>query len=170
MIVEFWRSEAAQLKVSQDLLTASDSGLLSLLELSAAPDPDDHRILVRKLEDVTGIKDQTSSWFTLQLSQLSTHPIMRVLGRQYLQYSYFQRGVVHVFRASQEVHTIQRILVRLQGKFLLSKLKPQSERIRWRWWTEFGRVSRILTQNGSFIFLVIHACFLKRLVYNWVLL
>ena len=64
-------TETALLKVSNDLLVASDGGLLSvlvLLDLSAAFDTVDHGILLRRLEEVVGIRNSALDWFRSYLS------------------------------------------------------------------------------------------------------
>ena len=64
-------TETALLKVANDLLLASDSGLLSvlmLLDLSAAFDTIDHHILLRRLEELLGIRGTALAWLKSYLS------------------------------------------------------------------------------------------------------
>uniref|UniRef100_A0A8P4KP43 Reverse transcriptase domain-containing protein n=1 Tax=Dicentrarchus labrax TaxID=13489 RepID=A0A8P4KP43_DICLA len=67
-------TETALVKVNNDLLTASDNGLVSvlvLLDLSAAFDTIDHNILLERLEQQIGIKGTALSWFKSYLSDRS---------------------------------------------------------------------------------------------------
>ena len=64
-------TETALVRVSNDLLMASDNGLVSilvLLDLSAAFDTIDHSILLHRLEHVVGIKGTALGWFKSYLS------------------------------------------------------------------------------------------------------
>ena len=61
------------MKVTTDLLTALDEGLLFvlvLLDLRAAFDTIDHQILTQRLEHLIGIKRTALSWFKSNLSDL----------------------------------------------------------------------------------------------------
>ncbi|KAK7890884.1 hypothetical protein WMY93_022847 [Mugilogobius chulae] len=66
-------TETALLKITNDLLLASDSGFLSiliLLDLTAAFDTISHNILIHRLQSI-GISHTTLSWFTSYLSDRS---------------------------------------------------------------------------------------------------
>ena len=64
-------TETALVKVANDLLLAADKGLISvlvLLDLSAAFDTIDHKILLLRLEHEVGIRGTALSWFKSYLS------------------------------------------------------------------------------------------------------
>ncbi len=68
---KFYSTETALVKVTNDLLIASDSGyfsILILLDLSAAFDTVDHLVLITRLEAVFGVSDIALNWFRSYLS------------------------------------------------------------------------------------------------------
>ncbi len=72
-------TETALVKVTNDLLMASDSGRLSiliLLDLSAAFDTIDHSILITRLETVFGVSDSALKWFKSHLSDRKQFVVM----------------------------------------------------------------------------------------------
>ncbi len=64
-------TETALVKITNDLLLASDQGCISflvLLDFSAAFDTIDHDIFIDRLQNYTGIQGQTLRWFRSYLS------------------------------------------------------------------------------------------------------
>ncbi|MDF4316827.1 reverse transcriptase family protein, partial [Vibrio parahaemolyticus] len=64
-------TETALVKITNDLLIASDKGLVSVLvvlDLSAASDTIDHQILLQRVEHLIGLKVSALSWFQSYLS------------------------------------------------------------------------------------------------------
>ena len=64
-------TETALLKITNDILFALDSGnvsLLTLLDLSAAFDKNDHCILLNRLQHMYGISGTALSWFSSYLT------------------------------------------------------------------------------------------------------
>ncbi len=64
-------TETALVKITKNLLLASDQGcisLLVLLDLNAAFDTIDHDILIDRLQNYTGIQGQALRWFRSYLS------------------------------------------------------------------------------------------------------
>ncbi len=67
----FHSTETALIGVTNDLLSLSDRGCISLLELlnlNAAFDPIDHNILLKRLENFVGISGSALAWFKSYLS------------------------------------------------------------------------------------------------------
>ncbi len=74
-------TETALLKVFNDLLLATDSGdytILILLDLTAAFDTVDHKILITRLEQCVGIKGTALGWFRSYLSERLSQFVWRV--------------------------------------------------------------------------------------------
>ncbi len=72
-------TETAIVKVTNDLLMASDSVCLSiliLLDLSAIFDTIDHSILISRLETVFGVSDSALKWFKSYLSDRKQFVVM----------------------------------------------------------------------------------------------
>ncbi len=61
-------TETTLVKITNDLLLASDQGCISLLVFHAAFDTIDHDILIDRLQNYTGIQGQALRWFRSYLS------------------------------------------------------------------------------------------------------
>ena len=86
-------TEKALVKVTNDLLLASDSGLMSvlvLLNLNATFDTVDHSILLQRLQHVIGIKGTALGWFK---SYLSDRFQFVHVNEEYLSYTRVSHGV-----------------------------------------------------------------------------
>ncbi len=86
-------TETALVKITNDLLLASDQGcisLLVLLDLSAAFDTIDHDILIERLQNYMGIQGQALRWFR---SYLSNHYHFVYLNEESSQLSPVKYGV-----------------------------------------------------------------------------
>ena len=71
---KLYSTEAALLKVSNDILMAADAGdgsVLVLLDLSAAFDTVDHHILIHRLNHLGGISGTALEWFSSYLMDRS---------------------------------------------------------------------------------------------------
>ena len=69
-------TETALLRVTNDLLTAADTGspsLLILLDLTAAFDTVDHTILLERLHNIVQLTDNALQWFKSYLSDRTEH-------------------------------------------------------------------------------------------------
>jgi len=89
-------TETALVKITNDLLLASDQGcisLLVLLDLSAAFDTIDHDILIDRLQNYPGIQGQALRWFR---SYLSNRYHFVYLNGEASQISPVKYGVPHV--------------------------------------------------------------------------
>ena len=72
--------ETALVRVTNDLLLASDSALVSvlvLLDLSVAFDTINHSVLLQRLEHVIGIKGNALGWFKSYLSDRFQFVLLR---------------------------------------------------------------------------------------------
>ena len=80
---QFHSTETALLKIQNDILCGIDSGdavILIQLYLSAAFDLMDHKILLKRMEDILGIKDTALEWFA---SYLSGHSQKVKIGKEF---------------------------------------------------------------------------------------
>ncbi len=69
------KCKTALVKITNDLLLASDKGcisLLVLLYLSAAFDSIDHDILIDRLQNYTGIQGHVLRWFRVSTCPIAT--------------------------------------------------------------------------------------------------